>query len=302
MTEARRTRLKRVLAITLAAMALIWVLEATPDVPSLASLYQQTECGAADDPCFVSGRQYNVLLPQGEGPFPAVLFFHGSNGTGAKIISSAHLALPILKRGYALIAPTALEIEYRNGPGTGWVWRAGQSDRDDYAFASAVLDDATSRFPIDINKILTAGSSRGGSFAWYLACANIDEHLRAFAPVMGTPVRGRPGPCATSGFAFDMFHTHGFQDTVIPFAGNGPFDNWPGYLGAVEVVDTMAHLAGCSDLDITEQANQVLRRWSGCLTGARVSVLGFEGGHVIPVGWAEMAIEWFDNLHQQKGW
>ena len=301
MTVALNTRLVRVFAIALVCATMVWAFANRPERPAHADLYQPTECGDVGDPCAVGDRSYNILLPHGDGPFPAVLFFHGSRRSGAHTILNAELAKPVLERGYVLIAPTALEINYYNGPGTGWVWRAGQSDRDDYAFASAVVEDAISRFPIDPDKILVAGASRGGSFAWYLACADINEHLRAFAPVMGTPVRGRPGPCETSQFDFDMFHTHGFQDAVIPFAGNGPFENWPGYLGAVEVVDSMAHLAGCDDLDISEQPSQVLRRWTGCSTGARVSVLGFVGGHVIPIGWAEVAIDWFEGLDRAGG-
>lgn len=288
----------RLIAVLVGALAVYWV--ATNDGADTLSedLYQRFDCGGFQQPCLLSGRQYSVLVPRGDGPFPAVMFFNGSNGSGQKTILDFKLVRPFLERGFAFVAPTALEISYRNGPGSGWVWSPEQYGWNDFEFSSYVIEDALKRFPIDPDRILVAGHSRGGSFAWYLACSEVSPKFHAFAPINGTPVRDRPGSCATSGFAFDMFHTHGFQDRVIPFVGDGPFDEWPGYLGAVEVVDTVAHIAGCADLDITEKTSQVLRRWTGCSTGARVSVLGFEGGHVIPVGWAEMAIEWFENLYQ----
>lgn len=84
---------------------------------------------------------------------------------GQRAIQSAFLVSPILERRYAIVAPIALEIEYQNGPGTGWVWNDAYYGRDDFEFIANVLEDVLARFLVDPAQIVTTGHSRGGSFA-----------------------------------------------------------------------------------------------------------------------------------------
>ena len=262
---------------------------------SLAHLHQSHDCGGVGAPCELAGRTYSALIPKGEGPFPAVLFFHGSRGTGQHTIQLPDLVRPFLERGYAVVAPTALDINYVNGPGTGWVWNAARDGRDDFGFARDVVQDATQRFPLDPDRILVAGHSRGGSFAWYLACSEVDPRLTSFAPINGTPVRTRLGPCLTSGLNFDMLYAHGYADTVIPFAGSGQTPGWPGYLGAMEIVEGLALGQKCETSRMTEMEMYDQRNWNGCSNDARVSLIGFRGGHAIPIGWPDLILDWFEN-------
>ncbi|WP_172677848.1 PHB depolymerase family esterase [Ruegeria sp. 6PALISEP08] len=279
------------------AIALAAILLLLPDAglnSRVRALSQSFECGGIGAECEVLGRKYSALIPKGQGPFPAVLFFHGSSGSGQAVTQSTYLVQPILERGYAIVAPTALEISYRNGPGTGWVWDTSHSEWNDYSFSAKVAEDAVTRFPIDPDRILVAGHSRGGTFAWYLACSNLN--LNAFAPIGGTPVRNQAGPCAETRFDSNVLYTHGYTDTVIPFAGSGPEPGWPGYLGAVEVIDGVAGHSGCISVDFVEHVGFDQRTWSGCDRDVSLSVIGFEGGHGIPQGWVDVVLAWFENL------
>ena len=38
------------------------------------------------------------------------------------------------------------------------------------------------------------------------------------------------------------------------------------------------------------------RKWERCLPGSALEFALFPGGHVIPEGWAEMALDWFEGL------
>ncbi|MEM9126539.1 MAG: hypothetical protein AAGB28_12200 [Pseudomonadota bacterium] len=204
-----------------------------------------------------------------------------------------------------MIAPTALEIEYQSGPGTGWVWESSRYSWDDFGYLADVIEDAIQRFSIQPQGILIAGHSRGGSFAWYLACSDVDPRLNAFAPIGGTPLRGRPGSCATARFEFDLLYAHGYADPVIPFSGiraSGPNNN---YMGAVEAVDAMAFALGCDAVDVVHGDRFDKRSYIGCRSAENrdrsVSVTGFHGGHGIPSGWADLILNWFETLtdHQQ---
>jgi len=278
-------------------MALVLALKPARPAESFSHLYRAQECGGVGAPCMVSGRQYSVLIPKGKGPFPAVIFLHGPRGTGQRVIQSAFLVKPILERGYAIVAPTALEIEYRNGPGTGWVWHDANYGRDDFEFIANMLEDVLARFPVDPAQIVTTGHSRGGSFAWYLAFADIDPRLKAFAPIAGTPVRGQPGDCASADFDFDMFYSHGHDDTVIPFAGSGSSRSDPGYMGAVEATLTLASSAGCQKDEVVETDSHDQRVLSDCDSGSTISVIGYEAGHGVPSGWSDLMLDWFETVN-----
>ncbi|WP_143030509.1 hypothetical protein [Ruegeria halocynthiae] len=203
---------------------------------------------------------------------------------------------PILERGYAIISPTALDINYVNGPGTGWVWDMSTYGRTDFDFVTQVIDDAAKRFPLDASRILVSGHSRGGSFAWYLACEGSDPRLTAFAPIGGTLERNNPGGCTTSDFEFNMFYSHGYSDTVIPFEGASSREVYPGYLGAVESAGGLAILSKCHSNEFIQTEKHDRRNWSECETGSKISLLGFEGGHGIPQGWMTLVLDWFEKL------
>ncbi|WP_420586978.1 alpha/beta hydrolase family esterase [Ruegeria sp.] len=291
-----RRRGIRILSISVAALALVLAFKPERETDPLAHLKQDTECGGVGLPCKIADREYNVLIPKGTGPFPAVVFFHGSGGSGSQVIQNLNLVRPMLERGYAVIAPTALEIQYRNGPGTGWVWDTQRNERDDFGFVADMLGDALNRFSIEPTRIVTAGHSRGGSFSWYLACADVDDRLQAFAPIGGTLLREQPGACGSSPLDFDMFYSHGYSDTVIPFQGIGSWLGGSGYMGAIEIAIRFAHEAGCQADELIAAEGYDKRIMSDCPSGLSLSVIGYQGGHGIPVGWSNLMLDWFEEV------
>ena len=155
-----------------------------------------TPCGLLEQKCSVDGRTYNALIPRGAGPFPAVVFFHGSGGSGADVILHPDITEPLLRNGYAILAPDALDITYAGGNrSSGWIWQGQRHGRDDHQFVENVVSDAASRFPIDPENLIIVGHSNGATFVWYLACQNTDPRLKNFATIGGTPVRSRPLAC-----------------------------------------------------------------------------------------------------------
>ena len=286
----------RVIAGLLVVLAVSLYLLGDLIKPKLSGYQRSFECGTIGQECKISDREYNALIPEGEGPFPAVLFLHGSGGSGQKIIGEVGLVQPILDRGYAIIAPTALEISYNSGPGTGWVWNATAYGRDDFDFIAATLVDGLKNFPIDSSRVLVAGHSRGSTFAWYLACADVDPRLRTFAPIGGTPIRNRPHTCRTSDFDFNMLYSHGYADDVIPFSGTRQSGGWPGYMGAVESVHGLALEVDCQPEEVIQYQNYDRQNLSECTTGSDISIVGYQGGHSIPIGWTDLILDWFEGV------
>ena len=264
-------------------------------------------CGSAawacsqDTPCEVPGGEYFLALPETvESPVPAVLFIHGYGGSGDGVMRNRGMVDAILARGYAVIAPSGLAMEGRSGGS--WSFHPERAQRrDEVGFIASVRDDAVARHGIDAGRILMAGFSIGGSMTAYLACAAPDT-FAAYAPVGGNFWRPHPETCAGP---VQMLHTHGWSDGTVPLEGRvlrGQDSRDP---QAVVQGDVFAALSiwretnGCFQLkaDSFDITGPFLRRkWERCLPGSALEFALFPGGHVIPEGWAEMALDWFEGL------
>lgn len=122
-------------------------------------------CGP-EAPCEIEGGSYHLRLPDGDGPFPVVIWYHGHRGNGASIHRGGGLATDFLANGYALLAPNGYQPE---GGVRSYPARAG-APRNDVAFTFAALEHAASHANLDQDQLYAAGFSAGGSMAWLLAC------------------------------------------------------------------------------------------------------------------------------------
>ncbi len=283
--------------LILIATGYIWYAYPSAEVRLKRLAARNLACGETGQPCLIEVGSYNVLLPRGKGPFPAVLFFHGSGLNGASVIGSQKIAEPLLKRGYALIAPTALDVTYvGDRRATGWNWDGQRNDRDDYHFVQNLLDDAIARFSLDEDKLIVAGYSNGATFVWYLACQGVDDRLRHFAPIGGTPSRGHPLSCADIPPNFHLFHTHGQNDRVVPLQGTRPTTR-RGWMGALEAIRFLKAAADCSQVtrgDAHDVAHSIM--WRQCRSGTEFRLDVTDDGHAVPLSWADDAVSW----HQQQ--
>ena len=148
------------------------------------------ECGP-EAPCEISGGSYHLALPEGEGPHPVLIWYHGHRGNGISVHKSAGLRADFLDQGYALLAPDG----YKRADGArSYPARLG-APRDDIAFTFAVLEDAGKRANLDMNRIFAGGFSAGGSMAWLLACEE-GQRLAGMLSVAGALRRPNDTDCA----------------------------------------------------------------------------------------------------------
>jgi len=150
-------------------------------------------------------------------------------------------------------------------------------------------------FPIDLSRVVVTGHSRGASFAWYLACVNIDPRLKAFAPTGGTPERNKLENCAQTVFDFNMLYSHGFSDRAIPFEGSSR------YFGTEEIIASLAVASECQEpQDVSTDVFEALK-WPACAAGNSITLVGFAGGHYIPLWWTDIVLDWFEELEGSDG-
>lgn len=252
------------------------------------------DCAGIEGPCEVPLGAYHITLPEGPGPHPAVMMLHGAGGRGEGMVNM--LADAMTARGYAVIGPQGLQ---REGSQFGATWSFHpefEPVRDEAAFFAQVLHDASQAHAIDRDTVLIGGFSIGGSMTSYLACAAPDI-ARAYAPVAGAFWRPHPALDACAG-PVDVLHTHGWSDGTVPIEGRVFRD------GAVRQGDVFASLeiwretntcARSAPDEITNDGDYWHRIWSSCDAGSLQFSL-FAGGHSVPRGWADLALDWFEAL------
>jgi polyhydroxybutyrate depolymerase len=240
--------------------------------------------------CSVELGEYSASLPEGAGPFPVLLHLHGMGGSG-RGVARGGTARAALRRGYALIAPTGWQPSSRHPKNWG-VADGRDYTRDDIAFLRQVLDDAASRWPIDRERVLLSGFSRGGSMVWDVACRAPDL-ARAFAPVAGAFWDRLPERCARP---VDLFHTHGWLDRTVPLEGRRLADGTLTQGDVWASLFILREINGCTARQ--PKTSRVKdgnwwRHWTDCRAG-RIDLMLHPGGHSLPKGWVDRSIDWFE--------
>ena len=104
----------------------------------------------------------NLRLPKGEGPFPVVLFVHGGCWLSQYDISHA----APLEQAWADAGYAVWSIEYRRVGNAGGGW---PGTYEDVARGADHLRTIAATYPLNLDRVVAAGHSAGGSFALWLA-------------------------------------------------------------------------------------------------------------------------------------
>ena len=243
------------------------------------------DCGP-QAPCEIDGGSYYLNLPEGDGPHPVLIWYHGANATGASIHRSGGLQRDFLDQGYALLAPNGQTRAGRNPERFFFPGRDG-SPRDDVDFTFAALADASTRANLDTSKLYAGGFSAGGSMAWLLAC-EAGARLSGMVSVAGA--LRRPNTTDCSGLEnLPIMQVHGFADGQVPLEGRAIRD-W--HQGSVwEALGRARAVNGCRSnpdrIEIEEKFRS--RVWDASCSGAAVRIDLHDGGHGLPQGWTARA-------------
>lgn len=245
------------------------------------------DCGP-EDPCTLDGGSYHLRIPQGQGPHPVLIWYHGHRGNGASIHRGGGLQRDFLENGYAILAPNGVQSSsgVRSYPA-----REG-APRDDVAFTFAVLAAAGTRAALDTSRVYAGGFSAGGSMAWLLAC-EAGDRLSGMVSVAGALRRPNPTDCA--GLAgLPVLQIHGFGDGQVPFEGRAIRDWHQGSMWVA--LDRARQANGCRSnpdkIDIDETFRS--RVWDASCARAPVRLDVHNGGHGLPRGWTARAHAFFE--------
>lgn len=264
-----------------------------PQITMAGCAGEEAACSVGDG---TPAGEYHLILPNGTAPqsgWPAVIFLHGWGSSGAVMLQKTAMVTDLTKRGFAVITPEGTPRE--GDTGRQWLFHPNRRNgRDEAAFLRSVADDAAKRFGLDRETMILAGFSIGGSMVSYLACETPDS-FAAYAPVAGNLWRPHPQSCTGP---VDLFHTHGWSDGTVPLEGRS--------VGAgMTQGDVFQALAIWREANACSQHNPndfdrrddfLIRNWTNCDSGKSLSMALHPRGHIVPDGWANMMLDWFEAL------
>lgn len=166
-----------------------------------------------------------LRLPQGDGPFPLAVIYHGGCWkTG--IASQAYMA-PLATR-WQQEGIATLNVDYREvGDGGGW-----PGSFADWAASTRLIEEVAAKYPIDRARVTLVGHSAGGLPAVWLARASGaggPVGKRAALKARAAIVLDGPGDVGAEQPAFDALCQF---SAVEPFMGAAPAAN-PSRYGAI---------------------------------------------------------------------
>jgi polyhydroxybutyrate depolymerase len=227
--------------------------------------------------CAVDGGEYRVHAPagwDGTSPLPALLYFHGWQGTADAVMANEGLMKAADDLGVLLVAP--------NGEGKTWSFPGSPSHyRDEIAFVSRVLDDVEARYPVEPDRTVATGFSMGASMTWFVACS-LGDRFAGFVPVAGAYWNPIPTDCPSP--VPNLIQVHGTSDTVVPMEGRAIREIYrQSDVGAS--LKTWRDRAGCEPAaEPVKMGDFSCGRWRSC-GGKLLEVCTHPGGHMIKPEW-----------------
>ncbi|MEL7395994.1 MAG: alpha/beta fold hydrolase [Pseudomonadota bacterium] len=267
----------------------------------LAALSNAASACSKTTPCTLDDGDYYIAMPApSDTPPPVIVYIHGYGGSPQGALENERMMGPFLERGYAVVAPQGLAFPGRTV--TGWSFHPDyEKRRDEVSFIQDVLEDAVSRHELDPERTILTGFSIGGSMASYLACQE-PEAFSAYAPLGGSFWREHPDGCEGP---VRLLHTHGWRDGTVPLEGRnvrgGAIGDPEGFSqgDVFHAMEIWREANGCiyGKADSFDTKGDFwIRKWERCAEGSALEFALFPGGHIVPEGWADLMLDWFEAL------
>ncbi len=163
-------------------------------------------------------REYFLYVPDsydGTTAVPILFNFHGFGGSVEEFMEYADLRSVAETNTFILVYPQGSCLEGSshwnpcpNGPGN-------KSEADDFGFVEAMINQISSEYYIDLDRVYAGGYSNGGMMAYGLANYKSDL-IAAVASVSGTMLN-----CTGStNHPMPVVHLHGTSDDVVSYNGS----------------------------------------------------------------------------------
>tara|TARA_B100001057_G_scaffold323606_1_gene323825 strand:- start:1471 stop:2334 length:864 start_codon:yes stop_codon:yes gene_type:complete len=195
-------------------------------------------------------RQFVVYVPTNyntDTDYPLMINFHGFGGTASDFVETADMRSLAESENFIVVYPQGTLL----GGYPHWNSSAPSSDNkssvDDIGFVEALIENISSTYSINKNRIYAAGYSNGGFMSYYLACNS--TKFAAIGSVAGTMIDDSYQNCNAL-VPTAMINIHGTADSVVLYEG----DSY-GSTAIKDVVTWWKNFNSCLNEDILTNQN-----------------------------------------------
>ena len=195
-------------------------------------------------------RQFVVYVPTNyntDTEYPLMINFHGFGGTASDFVETADMRSLAESENFIVIYPQGTLL----GGYPHWNSSAPSSDNkssvDDIGFVEALIENISSTYSINENRIYAAGYSNGGFMSYYLACNS--TKFAAIGSVAGTMIDDSYQNCNAL-VPTAMINIHGTADSVVLYEG----DSY-GSTAIKDVVTWWKNFNSCLNEDVLTNQN-----------------------------------------------
>ena len=167
-----------------------------------------------------SNREYHIFVPQNYSNAPVVILFHGHSSDNTKLIEMTPYKVWLNKaetENIILAIPKGL---YTSEEEKGWndcrSDAETNSNADDIMFISTLIEEITTSYQANPNRVYISGSSNGGHMCIKLA-QEIPEKITAFASIVSSNAVN--SECSNSDIPVSALFMNGTTDPLLPYNG-----------------------------------------------------------------------------------
>ena len=205
-----------------------------------------------------------------------IIAFHGGGGSTEDFQQQNEF--DELAEEEKFIMAYAIAEEGRTAEEGEWFLNTAATSRTDNDFTEAIVDELSTAYCIDEDRLYGIGYSLGSMYTYEIAC-QLNHRFAAVASFAGTmPVE--PETCNLEG-NMAVMHIHGKLDYIIDYdddwdwkdgehTGVGTMSNVPG------MIDSWAARANCASNDVVEDFTLEHITHIGCLGDTRIEHYGLE--------------------------
>ncbi|MDB9927747.1 prolyl oligopeptidase family serine peptidase [Flavobacteriaceae bacterium] len=168
-------------------------------------------------------REYVLYIPNsydGTSSVPLMLNFHGFGGSASDYMQEADMRSLAEVDTFILVYPQGSCLDGSSHWNACPLGGDNKSDADDFGFVEAIINEISSQYNVDMERIYAAGYSNGGMMAYGLA--NYKSNLvAAVASVSGVMLECK----GSTSHPMPVVHLHGTSDGVLPYNGSSDWNS-----------------------------------------------------------------------------
>jgi len=201
-------------------------------------------------------REYHLFVPTDppEGPMSLVVVLTGGDAGSWIFPQQSEFEGLGEKEGIILAFPVGKLVPPNEGA---WQLNTDAQSRQDIDYIEALIDDISSRHPVDPARVYAIGYSLGSMFSYELAC-HMSSRFAAIASFAGTmPVS--PNSCEQEDNV-PIMHIHGLDDPIIAYGNTWDWKSWDTVGTMMDIpslVQFWSDKYNCQDESRTESADSL---------------------------------------------